>query len=127
MKYLLLIKNKFKITSVKLYLFANLVLVFIFGFLYYINDYFISNNTEFAKKINLVPKTYDGSYSSDNDFLYYLWWSLVTQTTVGYAGLLNEKTGENIPFSKMEYRSFKGLNILQLFSVIFVNILLVVQ
>ena len=125
MNYFLLIKNNLKITNVRLYLIVNILLIFIFGFLYYINDYFISNNIQLAKKFNLVSENYDGKDDKSNEFLYYLWWSLVTQTTVGYSGLLNERTGENIPFSKIYYYPFKVLNILQLFSVIFVNILLI--
>lgn len=102
----------------KKYLLINFLSVIIFGILYFLNDYFISNNIELAKKIGFVEKNYKFTNDKSNSLIYYIWFSLITQTTLGYTGLINEKTGINIPFSK-GFNSFKILNILQI-STIFI-------
>lgn len=101
----------------KKYLLINFLSVITFGILYFLNDYFISNNIELAKKIGFVKKDYKSHNDISNSLIYYIWFSLITQTTIGYTGLLNERTGMNIPFSKISYNSFKILNILQISSV----------
>lgn len=104
----------------KKYLLINFLSVIIFGILYFLNNYFIINNIQLAKKIGFIEKNYkftnDKSNDKSNDLLYYIWFSLITQTTLGYTGLINEKTGINIPFSK-GFNSFKILNILQISSI----------
>lgn len=96
--------------------------VFLFAILYYLQDRFIVRYKDFAKKIGLLDKDYSEKDFSDHDssFLYYLWYSLITQTTVGYAGVVNAKTGVSVPFSKSPNNLYRILNILQLFSVLFV-------
>ena len=47
---------------------------------------------------------------------YYLWFSLITQTTVGYTGMLQSK-GQPETFTSMRSNVFKFLNILQLSSI----------
>lgn len=93
----------------KKYLFINLSSVIIFALLYYLNDIFIINNIKLAKKFKFIDKNYNENKKEiANTFLYYLWFSLITQTTLGYTGLINEK---------IKYNSFKILNILQIISI----------
>lgn len=103
----------------KKYLLINFLSVILFGILYFLNDYFITNNIELAKKIGFLKKHHKGDNDKSNSLIYYMWFSLITQTTLGYTGLLNERTGINIPFSKISYNSFKIINILQI-STIFI-------
>ena len=118
--------NKLKLNKIKLYLITVFASILIFAFLYYINDYFITNNIELAKKLYFVSNNYNETENKSNDFIYYLWFSLITQSTIGYGGLINGNTGENIPFSKIYYRPFKILNILQILSVFLINIILII-
>lgn len=123
MKHILLPQINSKISkNGKKYLLINFLSVIIFGILYFLNDYFISNNIELAKKFGFVDKNYKSNSDKSNSdksntLLYYIWFSLITQTTLGYSGLLNEKSGLIVPFSKISYRSFKLLNILQISSI----------
>ena len=106
----------------KKFLFFHILAVFVFAFLYYIQDYFITNNFELAKKLYLVDKDIHQSKDDEvNSFYYYFWFSLITQTTVGYSGILNEKSGQSIPFSKIHERSYKIINISQLLSIFFIT------
>lgn len=99
----------------------NSISVLIFAILYTIQDRLIINNSEFAKKYGLLRENYNKDFYSgeSSGFLYYLWYSLITQTTVGYAGAVNTKSGLPVPFSEAPNRVFKVLNILQLLSVLF--------
>lgn len=107
------------------FLYYHLLAIIIFGLLYYIQDYFISNYSPLAKKLKLIPENYDASKDKVNDLLYYLWFSLITQTTVGYSGILNEKTGALVPWSKLHYRTYKVINITQLISIFLITAVLV--
>ena len=99
----------------------NSISVFIFAVLYTVQDYLINNHTDIAKKYGLLRDNYNKDFysGSSSGFGYYLWFSLITQTTVGYAGAVNTKTGLPVPFSEAPNRVFKVLNILQLLSVLF--------
>ena len=100
----------------------HLIATLIFAVLYYIQDYFITNNFELAKKIYLVEENYkQPENDSVNSFIYYLWFSLITQTTVGYSWILNEKTGQSIPFSQIHERTYKIINIAQLLSIFYIT------
>lgn len=107
------------------FLYYNLLATIIFGLLYYIQDYFISNYTSIAKKLKFIPKNYDASKDKVNSLLYYLWFSLITQTTVGYSGLLNERIDLSVPWSKLHYRTYKIVNIIQLISIFVINGILI--
>ena len=48
--------------------------------------------------------------------MYWLWFSLVTQTTVGYGGS-QTTAGTSVPFAKITNRAYKAINIVQLLSV----------
>lgn len=102
----------------------NILSVFIFGFLYWLNDlmvdFIINNYPEYSNKyINCQECT--GKISS---LIYYIWFSFITQTTVGYTGLVNAE-GKSMPFLKFPYWTFKILNIMQLFSIFFIPVMLI--
>jgi hypothetical protein len=122
----ILLFNTLKLNKITLYLISVFASIIIFAFLYYINDYFITNNIELAKKLYFIPNNYKKTEDKTNDFVYYLWFSLITQSTIGYGGLINENTGQNVPFSRIYYRPFKILNILQIISVFLINIILII-
>lgn len=107
----------------KKFVYYHLLAVILFGLLYYFQDFFISNYPALAKKLKFIPENYDASKDKPDSILYYLWFSLVTQTTVGYAGLLNERTGLSIPWSKINYRTYKIINIAQLLSIFYISAL----
>lgn len=107
----------------KKFIYYHLLGVILFGLLYYFQDYFISNYPTLAKKLKFIPENYDTSNDKTDSILYYLWFSLVTQTTVGYSGLLNEKTDLIVPWSKIKYRTYKIINITQLLSIFYISAL----
>lgn len=98
----------------------NCISVLVFAILYTVQDRLIMDNSELAKKYGLLRENYKKDFYSGKSsrFVYYLWYSLITQTTVGYAGVVNTKTGLPVPFEDAPNRVFKVLNILQLLSVL---------
>jgi len=109
----------------KKFFYYHLLAVIIFGLLYYLQDYFITNYPILAKKLKFIPEDYDASKDKANSLLYYLWFSLITQTTVGYTGILNERTGLTVPWSNIHYRTYKIFNITQLLSIFYISAILV--
>lgn len=98
----------------------NLLSVLIFAILYYIQDYIISYYPIFSKKYLLESKNKNNN-DKDNDitlkpFIYYIWFSLITQSTVGYTGIIRN---DNRPqsFNNIISIPFKVLNILQISSI----------
>lgn len=106
-----------------IYLLISLLNVLIFTILYYIQDYFISNNIELSKKLGILDKNYNEKPEIIS-FLYYFWFSLITQTTVGYNNILN-KNGQILSFMKISYYPFKFLNIIQLVSIFAISALFI--
>jgi hypothetical protein len=98
----------------------NIMSVLIFAVLYYLQDVLITNNKEFAEKYGLLDSKFAHRFYSNEEssLFYYLWYSLITQTTVGYAGVVNTRTGVPISFMETPNRVFKVLNILQLISIL---------
>jgi hypothetical protein len=109
----------------KNFLYYHLLAAIIFGLLYYLQDYFITNYPILAKKLKFIPEDYDASKDKVNSLLYYLWFSLITQTTVGYSGLVNERTNEVVPWNKINYRTYKIINVTQLLSIFYISAILV--
>ena len=107
----------------KKFIYYHLLATIIFGLLYYLQDYFISNYSSLAKKLKFISEDYDASKDKANTLLYYLWFSLLTQSTVGYSGLLNERTGIAMPWNKIHYRTYKVINIFQLLSILLVSLI----
>lgn len=110
----------------KQYLLYNIFSILIFAFLYWLNDYFIYFAIENFPDIFNKYIDYSEYTGKINTFLYYLWFSLITQTTVGYSGLINAN-GKIIPFSKYPLWTFKYLNIMQLLSIFIIPILVVLK
>ena len=98
----------------------NIFAVIIFAILYYIQDHIISYYPKFAEKY-MLKELEDEKQSNEPLYTlkpatYYLWFSLITQTTVGYTGMLQSK-GQPETFTSMRSNVFKFLNILQLSSI----------
>ena len=98
----------------------NMLAVIIFAVLYYTQDYIISYYPKFANKY-MLSKIKEKNQSDEllytlKPATYYLWFSLITQTTVGYTGML-ESSGNSGTFTSMRSNVFKFLNILQLISI----------
>ena len=95
----------------KLYIIINLILIFIFALIYWLIDY-ISDNY----------KIFDNIYIDEDKkkytFIHYFWFSLYTQTTVGY------NTLDNVYNSK-KLTLFSIVNIIQLLSIFLVPLILI--
>tara|TARA_B100000886_G_C20161706_1_gene382336 strand:+ start:120 stop:503 length:384 start_codon:yes stop_codon:yes gene_type:complete len=116
--FLNLMKRKFKNkgNSYKI-LFGSLFATLLFAILYYSNDLFCRSNFELAKKNNLIEKSINNKESlPKTDFIYYIWFSLITQTTVGYSNLLPKQDNTD----KIHLQVFvlnKYINMIQLFTI----------
>tara|TARA_Y100001958_G_scaffold134846_1_gene105681 strand:- start:44 stop:394 length:351 start_codon:yes stop_codon:yes gene_type:complete len=82
-----------------------------FALLYKLSDEFISRFPVISEDIGLGE-----TRPPADSMLYWLWFSLVTQTTVGYGGAQTSQ-GLGIPFMKMKNHVYKTLNIMQLISI----------
>lgn len=114
------LKKDIKKKAVK-YFILHFGAVFIFAFLYWISDVIEAKYPKFARKYLGVTKKLNKEWANADTFWYYLWYSLITQTTVGYGGVLNNK-GTSIPIIDLDY-PFKILNYLQLFSIFTIPII----
>ena len=111
-----LLKNK----KASKFLYYNLVSILGFALLYWISDFFMSLYPELAEKLFLGKNE-----GPPDPFQYYIWFSLITQTTVGYAGLLRAD-GSRENFILVKSLPFKLFNMLQLFSIILIPALLLI-
>jgi len=90
--------------------------VLIFTFLYWLSDFLEILYPEFSKKyLNDIDQS-EGLSS----FMYYLWFSLVTQTTVGYSGL-QTSSGKTIFITQSDY-PYQIINILQIISIFIIPV-----
>lgn len=93
-----------------LFLRYHFLSIFIFGLLYWGQDNFvtyypkISNNIDFGK-----------AYTPPDSLFDWLWFSAVTQTTVGYDRLSDG--GESLAFNKIQNKAFKFINFVQVCSI----------
>ena len=94
--------------KVKNFIFYETVLIIGFTFAYLLSDILLYNYPDFTKKIGL------GSIKKVDTFYSYLYFSLITQSTVGFGGILPD--GNNIVETKSNL--LKVLSALQLYSVI---------
>jgi len=107
----LLIKNN----GVK-YLKYNIISTLMFGLLYWLADYILTNHRKLSKELHF------GDYTDNNPvnpFYYWLWHSLITQTTVGYGGPITF-IGGNISILNFHNNLYKIFNFAQLLSVFFI-------
>ena len=102
-------------------LIGSLISVLFFALLYWMNDRFCRINFEDAKKKGMIEKDKDNKFfEKDNfpktDFIYYLWFSLITQTTVGYSDMLpSEANKHKYHLEIFKYNQF--INMVQLISI----------
>lgn len=104
------------------FFYINVIAVVVFACLYYLQDVIIFHNQDLAKKLHLMDKSNSStSYSSKvSPLSYYLWFSLMTQTTVGYAGPANTVTGNSVSFFQEPNRVAKLINAIQMLSILFI-------
>lgn len=116
-----MILDRFNKLSLRFF-YLNIISVIVFACLYWLQDVWITNNQELAEKLYLLEKNHDlKSYSSKHSsFSYYLWFSLMTQTTVGYGGPANTVTGKAVSFFEEPNRLAKLLNALQMIGILFI-------
>lgn len=122
-------KNWFFSSHKTLLIITNLLACLIFAILYYLMDYIISYYPNFSEKYLLQELNKSQQKNSNNQIftlkppLYYLWFSLITQTTVGYTGMLSlDNKSQN--FVHMRSTPFKILNIIQLLSILIIPALI---
>lgn len=102
----------------------NLFLVIMFAILYYVTDHFNNNNFDLAQRIFFVRNDIKKEdYYTPGSLDYYLWHSLITQTTVGYGGVVTSG-GKSISWSSISSNIYKVLNILQLVSIFIIPTLI---
>ena len=89
--------------------------VIVFALLYWLQDLFMSSYVKLGRKLGL-GKTHPPADSIG----YWLWFSALTQTTIGYGGPTTAK-GAPISFNQMENRIFKLLNFIQICSVFIIT------
>lgn len=89
--------------------------VILFGLLYWLQDNVVNMFSKWFIKYG-----FENSIDSPNSLFYWMWHSLVTQTTVGYSGTATS-SGEHMAFNKITNNVFKILNMLQLLSIFFIT------
>ena len=92
--------------------------VLLFACLYYVSDTMVARYASACRRLRLVNGAYQ--VRDSNTIGYYLWFSLMTQTTVGYTGIIDEDTGKRIAFSKINNRVYVVVNVLQMCSILMV-------
>tara|TARA_Y100000768_G_scaffold371045_1_gene337389 strand:+ start:662 stop:1060 length:399 start_codon:yes stop_codon:yes gene_type:complete len=101
-------------------LFTQLIAVIIFAFLYWCAEQLmIKYNTEYSELINQKHTAETKETLMFNSFIYYLWFSFITQTTVGYAGVISPY---GVPFDWISDHNIyiKYINIVQLISIFYI-------
>ena len=84
--------------------------IIIFGLLYWLQDTFITYHPIISKDID-----FGKAYAPADSFFDWLWFSAVTQTTVGYDRL--SEGGESLAFNKIQNKAFKFINFAQVCSI----------
>ena len=102
--------SAFRIVAIEIFLTA------FFAFLYWISDIFLDKYPEIGKKYRL------GSIEQVDTFYSYFYFSLITQTTVGFGGLL--PGGGNVVTTKSNLLQF--FTVMQLLSIICTPILILI-
>ena len=107
----------------KKFFFFHLAAILFFAIIYYLQDWFVLSDIKRAKRLGLLEENIPRKYYSwkSSPFSYYIWYSLITQTTVGYGGVVDTGTGETVAFLDLPNRLFKVLNVIQLLSIIMIS------
>jgi hypothetical protein len=104
------------------FLTAHFLAILCFSLLYYVQDIILTNYQDFALKYGLLDKSKLKHRSFKTaDYYYYIWYAMITQTTIGYGGVLNSETGQSVSFEQQPNQVFKFLNILQMIGVIIIS------
>ena len=99
---------------IKLHLYTSIF----FGILYWCCDYILFLYPKLAEKLHLGKNN-----NRVDNISYWLWFSLVTQTTVGYLGATGD-LNNSISFDKLNYNLVKVINIIQLCCIIVISSLI---
>lgn len=89
------------------FIIAQIVASVIFALLYYIQDRVIYNHRDLAAKVWLINDDFKIEDHNHNSLLYWMWLSIIVQSTVG----------NNLPFSTKGNNIYPIINILQLISI----------
>ncbi len=106
------VKNLNKKTKYLLYHFGAAI---IFGILYYIQDYYVTIYPDVFKKLGLGH-----SEPPHHTLDYWLWFSFLTQTTIGYSGP-DSGSATNISYKNHPNVLFKILSFSQFASVLIIT------
>ena len=103
----------------------QIFLIIFFGLCYYLAEQFNFNYFDQAQKIGFIKSdTNFEDFNKPGELDYYLWFSTITQTTVGFGGVIDAK-GNSIPYEKITSNIFILLNFCQLISILLVPALIV--
>lgn len=85
--------------------------ILIFAFIYYLQSMFMFKYPELGKKLGFGKK----GHKYRQNIFYWVWFSAITQTTIGYAGATPANDSGN-PII-LTNRLFKFINLCQIFSI----------
>ena len=93
--------------------------VVVFALLYKAQDEFMSRFPEQAKSLGLGH-----THPPADPFYYWLWYSALTQSTIGYAGPVT-RSGHSVSYIAMPNVAYKIINMAQVLSVIVITAILI--
>ena len=108
----------FKNKKIGYYFFLQFVAVVFFALLYWIENSVLINYPEIAEKLGISVKDLQNNRPIF-DFQYWLWFSLVTQATLGYEPSM--VVGEEKKIYKIKDNLFKIINFMQILGVFGIN------
>ena len=92
--------------------------ILLFALLYWGQNLFLTKYPELSKKMGMGKS--DGTKSMS----YWLYFSALTQTTVGYSAQFNSK-GDVIAYDDLQNNIYKLINMVQLFSIFWISATLI--
>ena len=105
----LFLSNKIK-NKKYAFIIYNLIAILVFSLIYWICDTFLDDGTNIHEEKNVNTNNY-------GNLLYWFWFSVMTQSTVGYMFFNHSFYGKR----SMKLDLFKYINILQCFSIFIIN------
>jgi hypothetical protein len=112
-----LLNNLFRKDRKLKYILSNFVCILMFSILYWICD-LLTFKYEFFRKIFNIRV----NEKQNNSIIYYLWFSLITQTTVGYEEI-TDNNNDTVHY-KNSLNLLNVLNIAQLLSIFIITLIL---